>query len=121
MNAKGLLVAIIAFIGIVTVMPIWEAADTGSLPLEQEFLAGLVISGALLLFIASWILPGLSVPVIRTLVIIGLVAIVPTLFNFTQVASNEMDGLPGVLAELALPVLFVVAILTIATDRVIPE
>ena len=112
-----LLVAVLAFIGLIVLAPMFTAVDFTGLSLENAFLAGLVIPGIILLFITSWTRPSLAAPILGVFVLVGFVVIAPTIFNFVQIGANEFDGFGGFAIQLAIPIIIIVYIVTMASER----
>lgn len=61
MNAFEIPLALIAFLGIVMVIPVWmwfKSTYQPDLPMETAFIAGMVLPATVALFIAGWLSPG---------------------------------------------------------------
>ncbi len=112
-----ILIAIVAFLGLIAVIPMWMTADLGDLSLTNQFLAGIILPAIILLYISSWVKPSLAAPIMGVFVLVGLAAIAPTLFGFVQIGVNETDGFVQYGLRLALPVLFFVFVVTMARGR----
>lgn len=110
-------IAIVALLGLIAVLPVWTAIDLSEFTLTTTFMAGMVLPAVVILYVSSWVRPSLAAPILGLFILIGIVALLPTIFGFVQVATNMTDGLVQLTFQLALPILLVVFILTLAQGR----
>lgn len=119
MRPHRLPVALVAFIAIVVVLPIWLAVDLSVLSSTNAFIAALILPAMVLLFASSWIKPEMAWPITGVFVLVGIMALGPTFDEFTRLAAEAagVSGLAAVAIQLAVPLIILAFIATMAGRR----
>jgi hypothetical protein len=101
-------VALLGFIAIVVVAPIWlqyRSGFTAATP-SGAFLASMILPAVVALYVSSWVSPELAGVVLGGFLVAGIVLLVPWLYEFADMLTGALveDPLARTLVQLALPV-----------------
>jgi hypothetical protein len=124
MRPRDLPIAIVAFLGLVVVVPmVTSFVGSAGLETQDAFLAGLALPGVVLLYTASWVKPDLAGPVLGALVLASFMVMAPWLWRASGLAAGALaDGSLAELAfRLALPLVILAALATAGYRRLLPR
>lgn len=122
MRSHQLPVALLAFLGLVAIVPAWVyfTNDYVTLRPEGTILASLVLPSTILLFLTSWIKPELTKPVLGLFVLIGIMVLAPWFFQFIDMVSGQLtdDPLAQLLIQLVVPLVILAFVAKLGFQRV---
>ena len=109
-----LIIALLPFVALAALIPMWSVVDPSDLAMTPRFMAGMVLPAVLLIYGASWVRPSLTAPIMGVFLLIGLAVLAPTFWGFITIVSNETDGFVQLTAQLVVPVIVFAAVATLA-------
>jgi len=122
MRHEDLPVALLAFLALVAVVPLWThwtGAFEPRVP-QHGAMAGMLLPVLILLFVFSWVSPHLTGPVLGGAMLLFVMMLAPWFWNALDLAANVLaDGNPlaELLLTLALPVLVLVALAKLGSSQ----
>lgn len=123
MDADDLAPALLAFVAIVVVAPVWVHYVEGFSAARPEgaFLAGLTLPAAAALYVTSWVKPELASLVLGAFLLVATMLLAPWLWQFTDMAAGALGGQPmaRTLVRLAVPVVLLAFLATFGVRRLV--
>jgi hypothetical protein len=122
MKIDELPIALLGFVAFVVVAPAMTRYASGfeAAQPEGQFIAGLVLPAAAMLFLTSWVKPELSGFVLGGLVLVSVVLLAPWFCELTGLVTGTLvdDPLASFVLRLAVPALVLSFLVTLGQRRI---
>ena len=110
MNAREMALALVAFMALVAMAPVW-LAYTGSADLTSQtrWMASLILPALGTLLVVSWVKPSMTRPVVGVFFLASIMAIVPQIWSMGKMAAGitPSGSASEIMFQLGAPILFI--------------